>query len=99
MKTLIQTRMTMSSRTNIAAAATLLMALASPELSFAQAMSYLNTSRQIGKADVSAAVLGPAIAPPQRRAPRTTVPPSDRALTDPSGNVIGLRRDWGSGQD
>jgi len=99
MKTLIQTRMTMSTKSKIAAAAALLTAFAAPEISFAQAMSYLNTSRQVGIANVPAAVLGWAIAPTQRRAPRTTVPPSDRALTDASGNVIGLRRDWGSGQD
>jgi uncharacterized membrane protein len=99
MKTLIQTRMTMSTKTNIAAAAALLTALVAPEISFAQAMSYFNTSRQIGIANVPAAVLGSAIAPTLRRAPRTTVPPSDRAVTDPSGSVISLRRDWGSGQD
>jgi hypothetical protein len=99
MKTLIQTRMTMSTKTNIAAAAALLTALAAPEISFAQTMSYLNTARQIGIANVPAAVLGSAFAPTLRRAPRTTVPSSDTALTDPSGNVIGLRRDWGLGQD
>ena len=98
MKTLIQTRMTMSTKTNAAAAAALLAALAAPEISFAQAMSYLNTSPQSGVANVPA-VFGSAIAPTQRRAPRTTVPPSDRALTDPSGNIISLPRDWGSGQD
>jgi hypothetical protein len=89
----------MSTKTNIAAAAALLTALAAPELSFAQARAFLNTSHQIGLANVPAAVFGSAIAPTQRRAPRTTAPPSDRAVTDPSGNVIGLRRDWASGED
>jgi len=95
----VQTRMTMSTKTNIAAAAALLTALAAPELSFAQAMSHFNTSRQIGLANVPAAVFGSAIAPTRRRAPRTTVPPSDRTVTDPLGNVIGVRRDWRLGQD
>jgi len=70
-----------------------------PSCPFAQAMAFLNTSHQIGLANVPAAVFGSAIAPTQRRAPRTTAPPSDRAVTDPSGNVISLRRDWVSGED
>jgi len=89
----------MSTKTNIAAAVMLLMALAAPELSFAQAMAYLNSSHQNGFANVPAADFGSAIEPAERRVARTTVPPSDIAITDPSGNIIGLRRDWSSGED
>jgi len=82
--------MTMSTNTNIAAAAALLTALAAPEISFAQAMSYLNeyTLRQSGLSNVPTAAA-------RRRAPGVTMPPSDMVVTDPSGNVIGLRRDQG----
>jgi hypothetical protein len=93
------TRMRTSAKTNITVAAALLMALAAPELSFAPAMAFLNTSHQSGSAKVPAAVFGSAITLTQRRAPRATTPPSDRMLTDPSGNVIGLRRDWTSSED
>jgi len=84
----------MSTKTNIAAAAALLTALAAPEISFAQAMSYLNeyTLRQSGLANVPTAVFGSAMAPARRRAPGVAMPPSDMVVTDPSGNVIGLRR-------
>jgi hypothetical protein len=91
--------MSTSAKTNIAVAAALLMALAAPELSFAPAMAFLNTSHQSGSANAPAGVFGSAIALTQRRVPRTIAPPSDRTLTDPSGNIIGLRGDWRSGED
>jgi len=54
-------------------------------------MSYLNeyTLRQSGLANVPTAAA-------RRRAPGVTMPPSDMVVTDPSGNVIGLRRDQGA---
>jgi hypothetical protein len=89
----------MSTQTNIAAAAALLTALAAPEISFAQAMSYLSEYGQSELPNVSTAVFGSAMAPARRRAPCVTMPPSDIVVTDPSGNVIGLRRDQGGLQD
>ena len=85
----------MSTRTNIAAAAALLAALAAPEIAFAEVMSYPNEYawHQSGFANVPASVFGPAMSSAGRRAPRTGVPPSDMTVTDPSGNIIGLRRD------
>jgi hypothetical protein len=91
--------MSTSAKTDIAVAAALLMALTAPELSFAPAMAFLNTSHQSGSANVPAGVFGSPIALTQRRVPRTIAPPSDRTLTDPSGNVIGLRRDSEAAED
>jgi len=73
----------MSNKINIAAAAALLTAVAASELSsgeFASLQGEPGTSR--ATAFDSVAVLT------RRCGPRTTMPPSDRTTTDPTGDVI-----------
>jgi len=78
----------MSTKINIAAAAALLTALAVPDISFAQAVSCRNefASLQGGPRNLSTSAFDSAVAPARRLGPRTTMPPSDRTASDPTGD-------------
>jgi hypothetical protein len=80
----------MSTKINISAAAALLTALAAPDISFAQAVSCRNefASLQSGPRNLPATAFDSAVAPARHLEPRTTMPPSDRTASNPTGDVI-----------